>query len=182
MTLMLTCTLSMFAQLSDSEREKLETKVKADYLHTQMEGATIYKTSKGHRVLVVSTVVTSSQNISQMNRVAQIKAARLAGEFLKGAKNKSVSVYNTESSSSETFEHEQSNVMGSSGSTIGSEVGYSTKEGENQSESESFSDSVLQEATQKAAGRGMQKLMSFRGPDEEKVFAFFMIVDKKAGK
>ena len=72
--------------LDDKETEQLVNSIKRDYMKTQAEGAKVYKLSKKKHVLSVCVTVNSSQNISQQNRVGQMKAARLASEFIDGAR------------------------------------------------------------------------------------------------
>lgn len=169
--LLLLASLSCFAQLSDKQQEQLTSSVKQKYWNSQMEGCYVCKVGK-IRILVVNTIVQSQQNISQQNRVAQMKASRLASEFLNGASNKSVSVYDTGSSTVSTFVKDAS----STNSYSNSEVLVDKKEKETAEEHETFDDKVIQSALHQASGKGLQKLVSFRGPDEEKVFTYYIIM------
>ena len=70
--------------LSESAQARLTNTVRQQYARTMMEGASMHKVS-GQHVLVVLVSVKKSPN---MQRVAQVKASRVAGEYLKGATNK----------------------------------------------------------------------------------------------
>ena len=96
--LTLFCSLAN-AQISQSEKLRLEKEVMANYQRTKMEGAQLSKTKSGYRVLV--TVTSASDNAQ-----ASVKSQRLAIEFILGAESSSVSVYQTDSDGShnkETF-------------------------------------------------------------------------------
>lgn len=101
---LLLCLLTFFcgviqAQISQSEKLRLEKEVMGNYQRTKMEGAQLYKTKTGYRVLVT---VTSASDHSE----ARLKSQRLATEFILGAESHSVSVYQSDSDGSyskETF-------------------------------------------------------------------------------
>lgn len=93
---------STFAQLSQKDLRQLENTVKANYMRNNAEGSNLFKTKSGYRVLV--TTVVASDNES--NQSIRNKSARLATEFILGAENKSVSVTESEfstTSSKESF-------------------------------------------------------------------------------
>ena len=93
--------LATHAQILDEKQEEqLTNTIRRDYMKTQAEGVKVYKLSKKKHILSVCVIVNYNQNISQQNRVGQMKAARLASEFLNGTMNKSVSVYETNSETS----------------------------------------------------------------------------------
>lgn len=164
--------------LDDKQTEQLVNSIKRDYMKTQAEGAKVYKLSKKKHVLSVCVTVNSSQNISQQNRVGQMKAARLASEFIDGAKNKSISVYETNSETSSDFYKNQANKTNSMDSDIASKQNYNVNETENESNSDFFSDKIVQSAIHAAAGKGMEKLSTFRGPDDEKVFVYCLPLEQ----
>lgn len=173
--LLLFTSLFCFAQLSDKHLEQLTLSVKQKYWNSQMEGCYVCKVGKT-RILVINTIVQSQQNISQQNRVAQMKASRLASEFLNGASNKSVSVYDTGSSTVSTFVNDASSTQSTENNYSSSKISEDTKEKETKEEHETFDDKVIQSALHQASGKGLQKLTSFRGPDEEKVFTYYIVM------
>ena len=77
--------------LSTEALTALANSVKQHYAFTMAEGASVHKIHEGN-VLVAVVSIKKSQN---MHRVAQVKAARIAGEYLEGSMNKSVTVYET---------------------------------------------------------------------------------------
>lgn len=107
-----------------------------------------------------------------------MKAARLASEFIDGAMNKSISVYETNSETSSDFYKNQANKANSMDSDIASEQNRNVNETENESNSENFSDKIVQSAIHAAAGKGMEKLSTFRGPDDEKVFVYCLPLEQ----
>lgn len=99
----LMCNFSL-AQISQSEQMKLTETVKKNYELTQIEGASLYKTSSGYQVLVTVTSVSSAKSVEDQNKEAQMKSARLASEFLNGAVNSSVSIFDSQSSANSSKE------------------------------------------------------------------------------
>lgn len=171
--------LATHAQILDEKQEEqLTNTIRRDYMKTQAEGVKVYKLSKKKNILSVCVIVNSNQNISQQNRVGQMKAARLASEFLNGAMNKSVSVYETNSETSSDFSKKQEDNTNSMNSRIGSEQNRNVNETEKESSSETFSDKIVQSAIHAAAGKGMEKLSTFRGPDDEKVFVYYLPLEQ----
>ena len=90
LTFLLLCfvSLSGMAQLSDNDKQKLTEDVKRNYEFAHIEGASIYKTHTGYQVLVVVASSTAGQS-----EAAYEKARTMAAEFLVGAVNHSVTVY-----------------------------------------------------------------------------------------
>lgn len=171
--------LATHAQILDEKQEEqLTNTIRRDYMKTQAEGVKVFKLSKKKHILSVCVIVNSNQNISQQNRVGQMKAARLASEFLNGTMNKSVSVYETNSETSSDFSKKQEDNTNSMNSGIGSEQNRNVNETEKESSSETFSDKIVQSAIHAAAGKGMEKLSTFRGPDDEKVFVYYLPLEQ----
>ena len=141
-----------------------------------MEGGQLFSVSAHSNALVVSVIVQSAQNLSQQNRVAQIKAARMASEFLEGAHGKSTTVYTMTSGNSESLSKESSSDQESERSYIGSELSNSISQGSSDYTQESFSDETIQTTMTEIAGKGLQKLCMFKGPDGEKVFSYYIIL------
>lgn len=173
------CNIAIHSQILDEKQEaNLTNAITRDYMKTQTEGVKVYKLSKKNHILSVCVIVNSNQNISQQNRVGQMKAARLASEFLNGATNKSISVYDTNSETASDFSKKQEDKTSSANAGISSEQERNVKETEQESSSETFSDKIIQSAIHAAAGKGMMKLASFRGPDEEKVFVYYLPLEQ----
>lgn len=95
------------AQLSEKDFATLVDKVKSNYAMTGMEGANLYKTVSGYRVLVVT--VNAATPV-----IAEEKARRMATEFMVGAESKSVSVYESTSSMTSTKENLTEKIIQSS--------------------------------------------------------------------
>lgn len=102
--LLMICVSSM-AQLSQKEKTYLINTVKENYNLTEIDGSSLYKTKSGYRVLVTVVSLSSSlYGIEEQNREAQIRATRLASEFLNGATNQSITIYDSNNSSNSSKE------------------------------------------------------------------------------
>lgn len=156
--------------LSDRTLMKLATDIKRQYAITMMEGATMHKTSDGHVLVSVVSVKKSPT----MQRVAQVKAARVAGEYLEGARNKSVTVYETidrQSYSLNDNAEEQSHTSNSmSSSTINQDVSDSTQ----RVSEDNFSDKIIQSSLTRI--RKMEPLTRFAGEDGTQIFVFYLVM------
>ncbi|MBP5643757.1 MAG: hypothetical protein J6X10_05970, partial [Bacteroidales bacterium] len=102
------------AQLSQGEQMKLTETVKRNYELTQIEGASLYKTSSGYQVLVTVTSVSSYKSVEDQNKEAQMKSTRLASEFFIGAENTSVSIYDSQSGANRNKEKLTDKIVQSS--------------------------------------------------------------------
>ena len=111
--LLISC-VSAMAQLSPREKTNLINSVKNSYSLAQMDGASLYKTKSGYQVLVTVVSVSTGKSIEDQNLEAQAKATRLASEYLSGATNSSVTIYNSESSSGSNKESLSEKVVQSS--------------------------------------------------------------------
>ena len=114
LSVLLMMCMSMMAQLSEREKTDLISSVKNNYSLTQIDGASLYKTKSGFQVLVAIASVSSAKSIEDQNREAQAKATRLASEYLSGATNSSVTVFNSESSSNSSKESLSEKIIQSS--------------------------------------------------------------------
>jgi len=114
LSVLLMMCMSMMAQLSEREKTDLISSVKNNYSLTQIDGASLYKTKSGFQVLVAIASVSSAKSIEDQNREAQAKATRLASEYLSGATNSSVTIYNSESSSNSSKESLSEKIIQSS--------------------------------------------------------------------
>ena len=106
--------VSAMAQLSQKEKTDLLNSVKSNYSLTQIDGASLYKTKSGYQVLVTVVSVSSAKSIEDQNREAQTKSTRLASEYLSGATNSSVTIYDSESSSNSSKESLSEKIVQSS--------------------------------------------------------------------
>ena len=111
--LLMSC-VSAMAQLSQKEKTDLINSVKSNYSLTQIDGASLYKTKSGYQVLVTVVSVSSAKSIEDQNREGQTKATRLASEYLSGATNSSVTIYDSESSSNSSKESLSEKIVQSS--------------------------------------------------------------------
>ena len=104
LSILATLCLPSWAQLSEKDLSQLSTTVKSNYQQRQIEGANVYTTASGYQVLVTVTSVSADKDVTEQNREAQMKSTRLASEFLGGAMNTTVSVYNAQSTSNSNKE------------------------------------------------------------------------------
>ena len=89
---------SAFAQLSPKEKEELVDRIRHDAnYYGCMEGAQVYKTSAGNKVLIPCAVTYTSNNITEQNTITKQKAERIAAEYIAGATERSVTSYETSS-------------------------------------------------------------------------------------
>lgn len=102
----LVCSMAK-AQLPEKDLAALTIKVKNDYANRGMTGSYLYKTSSGYRVLVV---VVDAANPS----LADEKARRMATEYIVGAENNSLSVYELSSDMSSSKESLTDKIIQSS--------------------------------------------------------------------
>lgn len=114
----------MHAQISQSEKLRLENEVVGNYQRTKIEGAQLYKTKTGYRVLVT---VTSAAN----NEEARMKSQRLATEFILGAESNAVSVYQFDSDGSDNKEKFSDKIIQTSLGQVNSMEALTSFPGEN---------------------------------------------------
>ena len=114
---LITCiilSLPSWAQLSESDLNKLAATVRSNYELRQIEGASLYKTSSGYQVLVTITSTSAAKSVDEQNRDAQMKATRLASEFLSGAVNSTVSIFSSQSTNNSSKEELSDKIVQSS--------------------------------------------------------------------
>lgn len=168
-----------YAQLSDSEMLELMNKAKSHYELSGISDPKIFK-FKSYYFLVDYETMRSSMNNTAQERAAKIKATRSMGEFLNGAKNKSVSVYETQSEESNLSDNNYSDSGKMNGPKFGSETSMADNERQFSSTQETFSDKIIQSAKSKLDG--IQSLMKFRGPEGETVYCYFLTLSKAKAK
>lgn len=172
-------TVSAQAQLSIKETERLAATVRMQYEEWGIEGAKVYQTSS-HWTLVSIVTVTSNQKTSQQNRLAQIKASRVAIEFLKGSTNRSISVYDAFSTEGNSLTGRNQTGVNQKNQEIASSTSTSANEQTTNVESETMSDKVVQSAIDNIDG--LQPLLKFAGEDGEIVYAYYMVISKHKAK
>lgn len=106
--------LPSWAQLSESDLNKLAAAVKSNYEKSQIEGSSLYKTSSGYQVLVTITSTSSARSVEDQNREAQMKATRLASEYLSGAVNRAETIHSTQSTNNSSKEELSDKIVQSS--------------------------------------------------------------------
>lgn len=148
--------------LSDKEKNKLCDIVKEGFVQTQMTGTSIRKIKRKH--ILVSIVEVKKTANSQ--RVAQVKAARDAGEFLNGAVNHSVTVYESEEGDSYDLKDKES------GSASG--ITQHTSDISTRTTEENFSDKIVQSALTQV--KNIQPLCKISSAGPTEIYAFYMIV------
>lgn len=158
--------------LSEKDRTKLADIARHQYDLTMMDGATIYK-FKGRDILLVITEVKKSPNAQ---RVGQVKASRLAGEFLQSATNKSISVYEVSEGGSYSFQNESSELSSTSGSISGGTLSQSTGDFTTTETKESFSDKIIQSSITQVGH--IEPLCRIGAEGNNIIFAYFMILQK----
>lgn len=156
--------------LSTEALMKLAATVKQYYSITLMEGASIHKTSEG-KVLVAIVSVKKSPS---MQRVAQVKAARTAGEYLQGAANKSVTIYETIDKDSYSLNDESKEISVSQNSSVSSTIDQNVSDITERTTEENFSDAIIQSSLTKV--NHMEPLTRFFGEDGTQLFAFYLIL------
>lgn len=105
--ILLICCVTGYAQLSQKEQTELVQTVQSNYQLTGIEGSNLYSTSSGYRVLVT---VTQAQNSDE----AAVKARRAATEYIIGAENRSISVYESHSGTTSAKESLNDKIIESS--------------------------------------------------------------------
>ena len=173
--------LSLCGQvMSMQSRMALASYVQMDYQLTQMEGVSAHKVDEGYVLVSVVTLQNSSATIPQKQRIAQVKASRAITEWLNGAQNKSVSVYETASVNVESFSSKMRDNTNSSGSYVSSELSSDMKENSTNVTAEVFDDKIIQSAIGRT--QYVEPLTRFVGPSGEEVFCHYLFLSKKAVK
>lgn len=161
--------LEGLAQLSEKNKSSLTQAVRAAYQLNGLEGAQVYKTGS-YRVLVSIVEVSDNLGSTQQSRIAQMKATRAASEFLEGANNRAISVYDSDSFSDDQYR--ASTELGEDYS-----VAQSKSEGSSTASSEHFSDKIIQESRAKI--QGMQPLLKFAVGSGKAMYAYYIVIDKR---
>ena len=110
----------------------------------------------------------------QMQRVAQVKAARVAGEYLKGSINKSVTVYENIENESYTFSDEANEDSKTQNATSSSTIEQNVSDKTEKTSEVNFSDKIIQSSLTRV--NHMEPLTRFIGEDGSQLFAFYIIL------
>lgn len=171
--------LPSLAQLSTKQKERLIESVKADVIDRGLTGTQVYKVKRQY-VLVTTEIASSKMNASAQTRIAEIKARRNMGEFLEGAKNHAVSVYETTQEETEDYTSDQRSHRAMEDQSVSSDVAYKVDEQALSRSSERFSEKDIQESMSKIGN--MQQLARFMDADGETVYAYFVLLTKSKAK
>ena len=109
-----------------------------------------------------------------MQRVAQVKAARVAGEYLKGSINKSVTVYENIENESYTFSDEANEDSKTQNATSSSTIEQNVSDKTEKTSEVNFSDKIIQSSLTRV--NHMEPLTRFIGEDGSQLFAFYIIL------
>ena len=134
------------------------------------EGASVHKTSEGNALVAIVSVKKSPS----MQRVAQVKAARVAGEYLKGSINKSVTVYENIENESYTFSDEANEDSKTQNATSSSTIEQNVSDKTEKTSEVNFSDKIIQSSLTRV--NHMEPLTRFIGEDGSQLFAFYIIL------
>ena len=158
--------------LSEKDRVKLSEIARNQYNLTQMDGASVYR-FKGRDVLVVITEVKKSSNAQ---RVGQVKASRLAGEFLQSATNRSVTVYEVADGSSYDFSDKSSENTSTQGAATGDRISQSTNDMTTTTTQETFSDKIVQSSMTRVGQ--IEPLCRIGADGTNIIMAYFLVLEK----
>lgn len=136
-----------------------------------MEGTSIYRL-KRKNILVTVVGVKKSPNAQ---RVAQVKASRNAGEFLQGAYNRSVTVYETVDNSSYSLSDDATSSGVTENSITGSSIEQNSNDVTKTEIEENFSDKTIQSSL--TSIRQIQPLCKISGDLSQEVYAFYIIME-----
>ena len=135
-----------------------------------MEGTSIHKVS-GEHILVVLVSAKKSPN---MQRVAQVKASRIAGEYLKGATNKSITVYETIEKDQYKMDDLAIGTDNTHNTEVNSNMTQNTVDETFRQSEEHFSDRIIQTSLTRVGH--MEPLTRFVVENGYEMFAYYMIV------
>lgn len=172
LVLLLLCPSVCFADhLSDKQRGQLIAVVKKQYHETMMEGTTIHRLKRKNIVVTIVGV----KKTPNSQRVAQVKATRNAGEFLQGAVNHSVTVYETIDNSAYSIADVSAGGGMTENSTTSSAIEQNSTDMTCNVMEERFSDKSIQSSLTKV--KQMQPLCKIYGDPSQEVYAFYIILE-----
>ena len=171
--------ISSFAQLSTKHKEQLVERVKADVINQGMTSTQVYKVKRQY-VLVATEIASSKMNGSAQTRIAEMQARRSMGEFLKGASNRAVSVYETKQEEIEDYASDKRSHQAMEKQSVSSDVASKVDESASSRSSETFSEKDILESMSNIGN--MQHLARFTNADGETVYAYFLLLSKSKAK
>ena len=152
--------------LSEKDRAKLAEVARNQYNLSMMDGASVYR-FKGRDILLVITEV---KNV----RVGQVKASRLAEEFLQSAKNRSVTVYEVSDGSSYDFSDRASENTTTQGTLTGDRVSQSTSDMTTTTTEETFTDKIVQSSLTRVGH--IEPLCRIGAEGTNMIMAYFLVI------
>ena len=172
LVLMMSCAGEILAAkpLSEKDRAKLAEVARNQYNLSMMDGASVYR-FKGRDILLVITEVKKSPNAQ---RVGQVKASRLAGEFLQSATNRSVTVYEVSDGSSYDFSDKASENTTTQGSVTGDRISQSTSDITTTTTEETFSDKIIQSSITQVGH--IEPLCRIGADGINMIMAYFLVI------
>lgn len=165
------CVSSLHSQtISENARIKLANVIQQYYALHQMDGASVHK-MKGHKILVA---IASVKQRANMQRLAQLKATNIAGEFLRGASNHAIAIYET--TDNNTYRMDDKSIEGSytHNSASLSEMNQKTIDNSFIEKEEKFSERIIQESLTRISN--MEALTQFAGENGMRTFAYFILL------
>ena len=174
LVLMMSCAGGALAAkpLSEKDRAKLAEVARNQYNLSMMDGASVYRFN-GRDILLVITEVKKSPNAQ---RVGQVKASRLAGEFLQSATNKSVTVYEVSEGNAYAFSDKATENTTTQGSETGDRISQSTSDTTTTTTEETFNDKIVQSSLTRVGH--IEPLCLIRADGNSVTFAYFMNIQK----
>lgn len=156
--------------LKDKDRQQLVNVVKQHYDETMMQGAEVIRI--GGKNILVSVVGVKKGANSQ--RVAQVKAARTAGEYLQAASNKSVTVHEVTDNNSYSLKDKALDSGRTHNSVASSNIEQQTEDITTIETSEKFTDRILQ--TSFTEVNHIEPLCRLGISDGEIIYAYYLIL------
>ena len=157
--------------LKDKDRQRLINVVRERYTETMMQGAEVIRI--GGKNVLVTVVGTKSGPNSQ--RMAQVKAARAAGEYLQASSNKSLTVYEVTDNQSYKLSDKASASGSSHNSATSSNISQKTDDASTIETSEKFTDRMVQ--TSFTQVNHIEPLCNLGSVAGEIVYAYYMIIE-----
>lgn len=155
------CTNSFSQAISEKNKVKLRNKVVTEYVENGVTGCNVYKTSNGN-VLVTVIKIANNKNHEYIDRIANMKATRSVVEFLKGARNRSYSVYNVEDSESNLYTENSDGNNDLDNSDISASTSTNMNENSHNSDSYTFTDEIVQSSIGEVRNLQMLKKITER--------------------
>lgn len=169
------CTNNSFSQaISENNKVKLRNKAVSEYVENRITGCNVYKTSNGN-VLVTVIKIANNRNPEYIDRIANMKATRSVVEFLRGARNKSYSVYNVENSESNIYTEDSNGDNDLTNTDIDSSTSTNMNENSHNFDNYTFTDEIVQSSIGEVRNLQMLKKISERNTN---VYIYYIKLKK----